>query len=227
MLSESILSKEIDSVIVREKDSRSSVSIFTVDAVEKIIRIDGTEVLISDVDTLFTELNDYVFFQSSDYQVKDFITEASLGNVPNFGTVNKFGYNEDVDNGSEEVIASFGGSINIMTSPDTLDISSSDSEDNTAGTGARLLLIQGIDGDSNDIEEYIATDGTNTVTTVNSYLGVNRIYVVQSGSSKFNTGNIDASDTTGDVGIQARIPIGKKCYSAMYLSYSYRGNCSY
>ena len=65
LLSESILSKEIDSVIVREKDSRSSVSVFTVDAVEKIIRIDGTEVLISDVDTLFTELNDNIFFEST------------------------------------------------------------------------------------------------------------------------------------------------------------------
>lgn len=141
--------------------------------------------------------------------ISDYITNAALGNIQNAGIVNKFGFNEDIDSGGEEIIASFGGVFNVMTTADTLDISSSSSEDNASGDGARLLLIQGIDSSSNEIEEYITPNGTSVVTTVNSYLGVNRIYVVSTGSNNTNSGNIDVEDNGGVVGVQARVPIGK------------------
>jgi hypothetical protein len=57
----SILSKDIDSVTVRQPFSNSAVVIFTVDAVEKVVSTDGGEVVISDVDTLFTQLNTFFF----------------------------------------------------------------------------------------------------------------------------------------------------------------------
>ena len=62
LMTNSILYKQSDSVIVNQGFFSSSVVVFTVDAVEKVIRQDGTEVLINDVDTLFNELNIYFFF---------------------------------------------------------------------------------------------------------------------------------------------------------------------
>ena len=57
----SILSKDVNSVTVRQPFSNSAVVIFTVDAVEKVVSTDGGEVVISDVDTLFTQLNTFFF----------------------------------------------------------------------------------------------------------------------------------------------------------------------
>ena len=122
--------------------------------------------------------------------------------------VNKFGFNADIDTGGEEVIASFGGTFNIMTTADTLNFVSSDSEDTAGGLGANILLIQGVSGDNLEIQEYIVPNGTTPVTTVNSYLGVNRIYVVSSGSDNTNIGDITVTDTSGTFGVQAQIPAG-------------------
>ena len=138
----------------------------------------------------------------------DYVTNAALGNIDGTGVVNKFGFNADVDTGSEEVIASFGGGINIMTTADTLDIVSSDANDTAAGAGGRLLLVQGIDENFLAVEEYVSMNGLTPVTTVNSYLGVNRVYVVQTGTAQVNVGNITITDTAASVGIQAQIPEG-------------------
>ena len=59
--SNSLISKELDSVIVRQAFAPSAVIRFTVDAVEKVVSTDGGEVFISDVDTLFSELNNFFF----------------------------------------------------------------------------------------------------------------------------------------------------------------------
>ena len=61
--SNSLISKELDSVLVRQAFAPSAVIRFTVDAVEKVISTDGGEVFISDVDTLFSELNNFFFFE--------------------------------------------------------------------------------------------------------------------------------------------------------------------
>jgi hypothetical protein len=57
----SILSKGLNSVTVKQPFQNSAVIEFTVDAVEKVVSADGGEVVISDVDTLFTQLNTFFF----------------------------------------------------------------------------------------------------------------------------------------------------------------------
>ena len=135
------------------------------------------------------------------------IVSNTGGDALNGGVVNKFGRNTDIDVGTE-VIASFGGTFNIMTTADTLDIVSSSADDDTGGTGATLLLVQGIDENFLAIEEYVTPNGTTPVTTVNSYLGVNRVYVVASGTGDTNAGNITIDDTSNTVGTQAQVPTG-------------------
>jgi len=135
------------------------------------------------------------------------IVSNTGGDALNGGVVNKFGRNIDVDAGTE-IIASFGGTFNIMTTADTLDVVSSSAADASGGTGATLLLIQGIGADFLNIEEYITPTGTTPVTTVNSYLGVNRVYVVASGTGNTNAGSITIDDTSNTVGTQAQVPAG-------------------
>jgi len=140
----------------------------------------------------------------------DYRYKIALGQVNGATTVNKFGYNPDVDTTTDpEIIAFFGGTFAIMTSADTLDVVSDDAQDGVAGTGALTVLITGIDGSHNTITETVTMNGVSAVTTSNSFLGVNRVVVLSSGTDDANKGNITIDDTAGTVGTQAYIPAGQ------------------
>lgn len=64
VMSNSTISKGIDRVVVRQLMTQAPAIVFTVAAVEKVVHSNGTEVSISDVDTLFSELNEFFFFES-------------------------------------------------------------------------------------------------------------------------------------------------------------------
>ncbi len=155
----------------------------------------------------------------------DYNYEVAKGFVSEATTVNKFGYNQDIDTASPEVIASFGGSVNIMTTADTLNIVSSSANDATGGTGASFIQISGIGADNLSQTELITINGTTPVTTVNTWLGVNRMFVLTSGTLETNAGDITATDTLGTVGIQAQIPasnsVTQQCIFHTQIGYSF------
>lgn len=134
-------------------------------------------------------------------------TDIAFGEESGKTIVNKFGYNNDVDNAVTEIIASQGGTLTIMTSGATLDCVSDDANDTSAGTGARAIYIDGIDGSGDPQAEVVTLNGTTAVTTVNSYLGVNRIFILSAGSSGLNEGNITVFETSGTT-TQGYIPVG-------------------
>jgi hypothetical protein len=142
----------------------------------------------------------------------DYHYEVAMSKRQGNRTWNKFGYNTDVDTASEEIIASFGGtwtSANIMTSADTLDVVSSSTSDAAAGTGAITIGIEGIDANHLYQFEMVSMNGTTAVTTTNTWLGVNRAYVLSSGSNDSNVGTITIDDNAGTVGTQAEIPVNE------------------
>lgn len=139
---------------------------------------------------------------------KDYKYRVANGEISTSTLWNKFGYNLDIDTAAPELIASFGGSINIMTSADTLDVVSSSASDDSVGTGVRSILITGISGDSEPQTEIVVMDGTTPVTTSNTWLGVNRVVALSTGSNLSAVGTITIDDTSNAVGVQAEIPIG-------------------
>ena len=136
----------------------------------------------------------------------DYKYEVAMSKRQGRSTWNKFGYNPDIDSAAEEIIAAFGGTFTIMTSDDTLDVVSSDANDTSAGTGARTILITGIDENYNSQIEIVTMNGTSSVTTTNNWYGVNRVVVLSSGSNDANVGDITITDTTGSFGTQAAVP---------------------
>lgn len=144
----------------------------------------------------------------------DFKYEVALGRRQGYTLWNKFGHNLDVDTATDpEVVAAFGGSFTPLTTAYTLDVvSSSDQDSDTGGvvaqgTGARTILITGIDANRDEQTETVTMDGTTTVVTSNSWLGVNRVVVLTSGSSDTNVGLITLTATT-EGSTQATVPIG-------------------
>lgn len=120
----------------------------------------------------------------------------------------KWGYNTDVDSGSEETIWSIGGRIDPLTNATTLIISSNSANDiATTGTGARQVHIYGVSNTRIRLEEVVSMNGTSNVTTTNEFLGVNRMEVIESGNSWVNEGVINAV-ASSDYRPVAQIPLG-------------------
>lgn len=138
----------------------------------------------------------------------DFVYEAAMGRRTGYEVWNKFGYNDDVDTAAAETVWSNGGLITQMTSADTLDVVSTDLTDDAGNTGATAVVIFGVDENWAQQIEVVTLDGTNPVTTLNQWLGVNRVSIFSAGADRQNNGTITAQATTAAT-IQAHMPAGE------------------
>ena len=135
--------------------------------------------------------------------IEDFQLGVSSGDLsPSYEQVYKFGQNASVGN-SIETIWLEGGLYAYPPSATTMTVSSSDANDTSAGTGARTVLISGLDGSYNEISETITMNGQTPVTTSNSYLRVNRALVLTAGSGGVNAGIIYVGTGTVTAGVPA------------------------
>jgi len=126
-----------------------------------------------------------------------FYLAVQEGKVPGYSMINKFGYNPSIGSGAFETIWETGGDYPWQSTAVTVDVVSDDTNDDVAGTGARTLRIQGLDGSYNLAEETVDMDGTTTVTTTQTFLRVFRMSVETAGSSGNNEGTITVTYTGG------------------------------
>lgn len=105
-----------------------------------------------------------------------------------------FGYNT-INNSSETVWVA-GGTWQPLFSGETMDVVSSSANDTSAGTGARTILIIGVDASGESASEIITMNGTTTVVTTTLFKGINKVNVLTVGSLTYNAGNITINATT-------------------------------
>jgi hypothetical protein len=162
-----------------------------------------------------------------------FDLQVARGQIMGHSVVTVFGYNPDVDT-SEETVWPDGGTIPHPTTASVLKISSSSASDTSAGTGARTVFIEGLDGNYNVVSETVILAGQTAVDTINSYLYVNSFYVVTAGSGGENAGNINAGTGTVTAGVPAVLydiiaagynnrTTGHYCVPAGYTGYMVEG----
>ena len=154
--------------------------------------------------------------------------QVSRNQIQGHEAVIVFGYNADIDT-SEETIWPDGGLIPHPTVASVLDIvsTSADDDGSPAGTGARTVYIEGVDGDYNVVSETVTLNGTSNVSTVEEYLYINKFYVATAGSGGSNVGAITAklSSTLYDiiaVGYNTRTT-AHYCVPAGYTGYMVTG----
>lgn len=114
------------------------------------------------------------------------------GTVAGYGSQFKFGINPDVGT-TRETIWEYGG---LYETPETATIAtlvSSSTSDTSGGTGAQIIYIEGLDADYNFQSELVALSGTTVVSTSNTYIRLNRAYVVTAGTGGYNVGTIVVS----------------------------------
>ena len=142
-----------------------------------------------------------------------FELQVSRGQVGWHYTLFKYGYNPLIIN-VNETIWDGGGIYSYPAAAATMYVSSSSTNDDAAGTGARTVFIQGLDANYDEISETVTMDGQTQVATANEYLRVYRAYVVTAGSGGTNAGSIYIGTSGESSGVPtgtyyARISVGE------------------
>jgi hypothetical protein len=130
--------------------------------------------------------------------------QVARGQIAWHRAITVFGYNPDVDQ-SELVIWPDGSSVGVQHPAATLKVSSSSADDAAAGTGARTVLIEGLDDDHNEISETVTLNGQTEVATTKSYTHINSMTVVTVGSGGVNAGVVYVGSGTVTAGVPAVI----------------------
>lgn len=110
------------------------------------------------------------------------------GIVDGFTSILKFGTNSDVDNVAEEDVWSVGGTLEPLSTAETLTVSSTEAFD---------ILITGVNSDWDLVTETLTLNGTDDVITSNAFIGVITAQVSPD-SPNVNTVDITGTATISD-----------------------------
>jgi len=166
----------------------------------------GDTVLIGNTDgTKIGNIGDRLRVSTSN--ANSFFLDISKGLVTGHSTIIIAGFNPAVGT-TQEDIWDAGGTQVQPASASVLDISSANANDTSAGTGARTLLVEGLDSSYDEQSETITMNGTSTVQTVNTYLRFRKAVNVTAGTTLTNEGLITITHNTSAL-VMGNIIVGK------------------
>jgi hypothetical protein len=132
-----------------------------------------------------------------------FELQVSRGQIQGHSVVTIAGYNSDVDQAWEMITPV--GNLSYAAAALQMTVSSADADDTSAGTGARTVLITGLDANYAVISETVTMNGQTAVTTTHSFLRINSMLVTTAGASLANEGIIYIGTGTVTSGVPATI----------------------
>jgi hypothetical protein len=127
-----------------------------------------------------------------------FYAAAGIGIVPGATRVTALGHNPNIATiGLTAEVWEGTTAFTFLAAASTLEVLSSSASDTAAGTGARTVLISGLNASYATITETVTLNGTTPVSTVNQYLRVNVFTTTTSGSGETNAGDITLRVVSG------------------------------
>jgi hypothetical protein len=84
-------------------------------------------------------------------------------------------------------------------------VSSSSANDTSAGTGARTMLLVGLDANYNKVSETITLNGQTQVTSTNSYLRITYTELLSTGSGNAQAGTIYVGTGSATAGVPSTV----------------------
>lgn len=138
----------------------------------------------------------------------DFGLNVARSRVKGHKLVHRYGRNADID--AIDVFETLWNGGGIYTGFDaieaqTVDVSSSSTDDNATGIGARIITLYGLDADFKEINETITLNGTIAVTSQKLFIRCDRAKVNSAGSAGSNQGVINISQSTSGI-VFAAVP---------------------
>ncbi len=129
-------------------------------------------------------------FNQSDTNTNDFLSDVSKGAVVGLSPVIIEGMNPDLDMAAEEDLWNEGGLLSYLSSAETMNVTSTSTDDDVGGTGVTAVFITGLDANNLTVSEVVTMDGTSNVLTVNAYTRISFVFASAAGSGLTNAGNI-------------------------------------
>lgn len=146
-------------------------------------------------------------------KTEPFGLQVSRSQIAWHDAVTVWGFNPDIDTTIETVWAD-GGLIAFPGSAVTMNVSSTSTADTAAGTGARTIVIYGLDANHSPIQETVSLNGQTAVTTTKQFLHINYVTVATVGSGKGNAGTIYIGSGLNTLGVPAVV------YGAVYTGFN-------
>jgi hypothetical protein len=121
-----------------------------------------------------------------------FNLEVRMGKVPGISMATTIGHSNDVGTSVETLMPGTGSIAPdaLISTPATVTVSSSDANDTSAGSGARTVLLSGLDSNLDPISETITMNGQTGVTSANTYKWIQSFAVLTTGATGSNEGII-------------------------------------
>lgn len=120
----------------------------------------------------------------------DVYTAVSLGLIDGVNRVAALGNRAGINTGVPEDVWTNGGDYPWMSAATALEIVSDNAADASAGTGARTVLVAGLDANFRQVSQTLTMNGTTAVAIPTSLIRINAARVIASGSGKTNTGTL-------------------------------------
>lgn len=118
-----------------------------------------------------------------------FELQVARNQIQGHRAVTVFGFNSDVDT-SQVSVWPLPSLIPFPAAAIQMTVSSTNANDTSAGTGARTVVVQGLDANYNEVTEVVTLNGQTAVTMAASLLRVNYAYVATAGSGNSAAGDI-------------------------------------
>lgn len=131
-----------------------------------------------------------------------FELQVARGQIQGHRNVTVFGFNGDVDQ-TQVSVWPLPSLITFPAAALQMTVSSTSANDTAAGTGARTVVVQGLDANYNEVTETVTMNGQTAVTMSASLLRVNYAYVATAGSGNSAAGDIYIGTGTVTAGVPA------------------------
>ena len=154
----------------------------------------------------------YVIFDSitRNGRIEPFELQVSRGQITAHTPYFRFGFANSIGTTQQTIttIVSAGNVYVYPASATVMQVSSSSASDKgtaTAGTGARTILVAGLDADYNSISEIVTLNGQTQVPTSNSYLRIQYTEILSTGSGNAQAGTIYIGTGSATAGVPATV----------------------
>jgi hypothetical protein len=131
-----------------------------------------------------------------------FELQVSRGQIQGHRNVTVFGFNPDVDQ-TQVSVWPLPSLITFPASAIRMTVSSTSANDTSNGTGARTIVVEGVDANYNEVTETVTMNGQTPVTMTAFLLRVNYAYVAAAGSGNGAAGDIYIGTGTVTAGVPA------------------------
>ena len=130
----------------------------------------------------------------------------ALNAFPGITRISLRGRNAAISSAAETVWGP-GATFAQMTSATALEAVSSSANDTSAGTGARTIIVRGLDSNYLPVTQTVTLNGVTPVALTTNLVAVNRVSVATAGSGLTNAGTIDVRTVSGST-IKKQISTG-------------------